>query len=178
MAHLLDEALRERAAARPAEARTPCLQALAIIEQKQGSSADAVAILSILSTIRLDLSDYPVAHDVAQRSAAMVADFGVDEHDASALAQLRINTIANLARVERTLGRVDQAEKHYLDAIAATEKLAVLITKVYGRVFAPALAELDPRLPTDLAHRSELAHAWRQLDRRLNQFTNAALTAA
>ena len=40
------------------------------------------------------------------------------------------------------------------------------------------LAELDPRLPTDLAHCSELAHAWRQLDQHLNQFTNAALTAA
>jgi hypothetical protein len=57
-------------------------------------------------------------------------------------------------------------------------RVAVLFTKVYGRVLAPGLAELDPRLPTDLANRSDLAHAWRQLDRRLNQFTNAALTAA
>jgi hypothetical protein len=56
--------------------------------------------------------------------------------------------------------------------------MAVLFTKVYGRVLAPGLAELDPRLPTDLANRSDLAHAWRQLDQRLNQFTNAALTAA
>jgi hypothetical protein len=50
-----------------------------ITEQKQSSSADAVAILNIVSTIRLDLSDYPVAHDVALRSAAMVADLSVDE---------------------------------------------------------------------------------------------------
>ena len=57
-------------------------------------------------------------------------------------------------------------------------RVAVLFTKVYGRVLAPGLAELDPRLPTDLAHLSELAHAWRQLDQHLNQFTNAALTAA
>jgi hypothetical protein len=57
-------------------------------------------------------------------------------------------------------------------------RVAVLFTKVYGRVLAPGLAELDPRLPTDLAHRSELSHAWRQLDQRLNQFANAALTAA
>ncbi|MGB8503943.1 hypothetical protein [Mycobacterium sp.] len=57
-------------------------------------------------------------------------------------------------------------------------RVAVLFTKVYGRVLAPGLAELDPRLPTDLAHRSDLALAWRQLDRRLDQFTNAALTAA
>ena len=57
-------------------------------------------------------------------------------------------------------------------------RVAVLFTKVYGRVLAPGLAELDPRLPTDLANRGELARAWRQLDRRLNQFTTAALTAA
>ena len=54
----------------------------------------------------------------------------------------------------------------------------MLFTKVYRRVLAPGLAELDPKLPTDLVHRSDLAHAWRQLDRSLNQFTNAALTAA
>jgi len=57
-------------------------------------------------------------------------------------------------------------------------RIAVLFTKVYGRVLAPSLAELDPRLPTDLVRRSDLAYAWRQLDQRLNQFTNAALTAA
>ncbi|WP_211187999.1 hypothetical protein, partial [Mycobacterium pseudokansasii] len=58
-------------------------------------------------------------------------------------------------------------------------RVAVLFTKVYGRVLAPGLAELDPRLPTDdLAKRSDLAIAWRQLERHLNQFTNAALTAA
>ncbi|WP_176358515.1 hypothetical protein [Mycobacterium persicum] len=57
-------------------------------------------------------------------------------------------------------------------------RVAVLFTKVYGRVLAPGLAELDPRLPTDLARHSNLAQAWRQLDKTLNQFTNAALTAA
>ena len=57
-------------------------------------------------------------------------------------------------------------------------RVAVLFTKVYGRVLAPGLAELDPRLPTDLANRSDLAHAWRQLDQRLDQFSDAALTAA
>ena len=54
----------------------------------------------------------------------------------------------------------------------------MLFTKVYGRVLALGLAELDPRLPTDLIHRSDLAHGWRQLDQRLNQLTTAALTAA
>ena len=57
-------------------------------------------------------------------------------------------------------------------------RVAVLFTKVYGRVLAPGLATLDPRLPTELAERSQLALAWRQLDRRLDQFTNEGLAAA
>lgn len=57
-------------------------------------------------------------------------------------------------------------------------RVAVLFTKVYGRVLAPGLAELDPRLPKDLAQRSELASAWRYFEQHLNQFTNTALTAA
>ena len=36
-------------------------------------------------------------------------------------------------------------------------RVAVLFTKVYGRVISPGLARLDPRLPTDLVHRSDLA---------------------
>jgi hypothetical protein len=56
--------------------------------------------------------------------------------------------------------------------------VAVLFTKTYGRGLAPRLAVLDPQLPTDLAERSQLALAWRQLDRRLDQFTNKGLAAA
>ena len=60
-------------------------------------------------------------------------------------------------------------------------RVAVLFTKVYGRVLAPGLAGVSrprTRRPCRSAHHSELAHAWRQLDHHLNQFTNAALTAA
>nr|VTP02551.1 hypothetical protein BIN_B_04572 [Mycobacterium riyadhense] len=67
---------------------------------------------------------------------------------------------------------------HRYQLIPLGRRVAVLFTKVYGRVLAPGLAELDPRLPTNLAHRSELATAWRKLDRSLNQFTTVALTAA
>ena len=67
---------------------------------------------------------------------------------------------------------------HRYQLTALGRRVAVLFTKVYGRVLAPGLAELDPRLPTDLANRGELARAWRHLDQRLNQFTNTALTAA
>lgn len=56
--------------------------------------------------------------------------------------------------------------------------VAVLFTKAYGRVLAPGLAALDPRLPDELAKRSPLALAWRQLDRSLDQFINDGLAAA
>lgn len=74
--------------------------------------------------------------------------------------------------IVRLLGR------HRYHITPLDRRVAVLFSKVYGRVLALGLAELDPRLPTDLAHRSELAHTWRPLDRHLNQFATAALTAA
>ena len=47
-------------------------------------------------------------------------------------------------------------------------RVAVLFTKTYGRVLAPGLAALDPELPDELAKRSPLATAWRQLNRQLD----------
>ena len=52
----------------------------------------------------------------------------------------------------------------------------VLFTKVYGRVLAPGLAELDP--PPNRSRQPQRRRTPGRLDRRLNQFTNAALTAA
>jgi len=54
----------------------------------------------------------------------------------------------------------------------------VLFTKAYGRVLGPGLAALDPGLPTDLARRSPLATAWRELDQALNRFIDDGLAAA
>ena len=84
----------------------------------------------------------------------------------------------DLRRLKRKGLIVRLPGQHRYQLTPLGRRVAVLFTKVYGRVLAPGLAELDPRRPTDLAHRSELAHAWRQLERRLNQFTNAALAAA
>ena len=41
-----------------------------------------------------------------------------------------------------------------------------------------ALAAPLPRLPDDARRTQELSRAWRQLDRRLDRFTDNALTAA
>src|SRR6266852_7481100 len=57
-------------------------------------------------------------------------------------------------------------------------RVAVLFTKAHGRVLAPALALLDPLVPDDLAKRSPLTTAWRQLDLALNDFVDRQLLAA
>lgn len=84
----------------------------------------------------------------------------------------------DLRRLKRKQLIVRLPGHHRYQLTPLGRRVAVLFTKVYGRVLAPGLATLDPRLPTDLAERSQLALAWRQLDRQLDQFTNAALTAA
>jgi hypothetical protein len=84
----------------------------------------------------------------------------------------------DLRRLKRKRLIVRLPGHHRYQLTPLGRRVAVLFTKVYGRVLAPGLAELDPRLPTDLANRSDLAHVWRHLDQRLNQFTNEALTAA
>ena len=57
-------------------------------------------------------------------------------------------------------------------------RVAVLFTKTYGRVLAPGLIVLDPKLPDCLKQRSPLATAWRQLDDALDNFANRQLLAA
>jgi len=57
-------------------------------------------------------------------------------------------------------------------------RVAVLFTKTYSRVLAPGFTALDPALPDDVARRSPLAIAWRNLDRALDDFTGRSLVAA
>jgi hypothetical protein len=57
-------------------------------------------------------------------------------------------------------------------------RVAVLFTKTYGRVLAPGLSALDPRLPEDVAARNRLSTAWRGLERNLDEFIQANLVAA
>ena len=58
-------------------------------------------------------------------------------------------------------------------------RVAVLFTKAHGRVLAPGLTWLDTAaLPADIAVRSPLARAWRQLDRALDDFIDTQMIAA
>ena len=57
-------------------------------------------------------------------------------------------------------------------------RVAVLFTKAYARVLTPGLAALDPHLPLELSTRSDLATAWRHLNRTLEHFIDDGLAAA
>ncbi len=57
-------------------------------------------------------------------------------------------------------------------------RVAVLFTKAHGRLLTPGLAWLDYRLPADIAKRSPLATAWRQLDKALDQFIEDQMVVA
>src|SRR5262252_3595763 len=56
--------------------------------------------------------------------------------------------------------------------------VAVLFTKTYSRVLTPGLSVLDLKLPEEIAARSPLATAWRCMERTLDGFIEARMTAA
>jgi hypothetical protein len=83
----------------------------------------------------------------------------------------------DLRRLKRKGLIVRRAGSHRYQLTPLGRRVAVLFTKAYGRVLAPGLAALDPRLPPELGRRTPLAIAWRQLDRTLDQFITDALMA-
>jgi hypothetical protein len=55
-------------------------------------------------------------------------------------------------------------------------RLAVFFTKTYTRIVCPALAELDPQLPTSVARRTPLGRPWRDFEHALDaRITDAAI---
>jgi hypothetical protein len=64
------------------------------------------------------------------------------------------------------------------DVTPTGRRVAVLFTKTHGRVLAPGLAIMDVGLADDVAARSSLGVAWRQLHRALDQFIDDGLAAA
>jgi hypothetical protein len=67
---------------------------------------------------------------------------------------------------------------HRYQLTTSGRAVAVLFTKAYGRILGPGLAALDPRLPGDIAKRSPLAAAWRNLARELDRFIADGLAPA
>jgi hypothetical protein len=79
-------------------------------------------------------------------------------------------------RRKQLIARLPGTHRYQLTPLG--RQVAVLFTKTHGRLLAPALAALDPHLPDNLAKRSPLATAWRQLDRTLDTYITTALAAA
>lgn len=84
----------------------------------------------------------------------------------------------DLRRLRRKglIERLPHSNRYQLTPLG--RRVAVLFTKTHGRVLAPGLAWLDPALPDDIAQRSPLAKAWRQLDKTLDTFIGKQLIAA
>jgi len=84
----------------------------------------------------------------------------------------------DLRRLKRKglIERIPHSHRYQLTDLG--RRVAVLFTKTHGRLLTPGLVELDPRLPDDIARRSPLARAWRQLDRALDDYIDSQLVAA
>jgi hypothetical protein len=67
---------------------------------------------------------------------------------------------------------------HRYELTGEGRRLAVFFTKTYTRIVNPALAELDPQLPADIAVRSPLATAYRTFESALKEKIKQAAIAA
>jgi hypothetical protein len=84
----------------------------------------------------------------------------------------------DLRRLRRKgfIARIPGTQRYQLTAHG--RRLAVFLTKTHARILCPTLAELDPALPPDIASRTPLARAWRQLEQALDaRIADAAITA-
>jgi len=84
----------------------------------------------------------------------------------------------DLRRVRRKglIRRIPRTQRYELTDEG--RRIAVFFTKTYTRIVNPALAELDPQLPDDVARRSPLARGWRDFERALEQRIEQAAIAA
>ena len=84
----------------------------------------------------------------------------------------------DLRRLKRKGLIVKLAHSHRYQLTSLGRRVAVLFTKTYGRVLAPGLSVLDPRLPQGVGGRSPLTMAWRTFERMLDGYIQAQLIAA
>jgi predicted MarR family transcription regulator len=84
----------------------------------------------------------------------------------------------DLRRLRRKglIHRIPRTQRYELTDLG--RMIAVFFTKTYVRILNPALAELDPQLPAEIANRSDLARTYRAFERALNQRIKQAAIAA
>jgi len=84
----------------------------------------------------------------------------------------------DLRRLKRQGLIVKLAHTHRYQLTSPGRRVAMLFTKTYGRVLAPGLSALDPRLPEDVVLRSALTKAWRTFEQILDDYIQAQQLAA
>ena len=67
---------------------------------------------------------------------------------------------------------------HRYELTSEGGRLAVFFTKTYTRIVNPALAELDPELPAEIAKRSPLANSYRAFEHAIEEKIKQAAIAA
>ena len=77
---------------------------------------------------------------------------------------------------KRLVIKIPHTRRYQLTIVG--RRVAVLFTKTYGRVLAPGLGILDPRLPEALKSRSPLAVTWHRFESALDDFIDRHLVAA
>jgi hypothetical protein len=77
---------------------------------------------------------------------------------------------------KRLVVKIPHTRRYQLTIVG--RRVAVLFTKTYGRVLAPGLGMLDPRLPDALKSRSPLAVTWHRFESALDDFIDGHLVAA
>ena len=84
----------------------------------------------------------------------------------------------DLRRLRRKefIQRIPRTQRYELTSEG--RRLAVFFTKTYTRILNPALAELDPTLPNDIAARSPIASSWRAYERAIDDKIRQAAIAA
>jgi hypothetical protein len=84
----------------------------------------------------------------------------------------------DLRRLRRKgfIQRIPRTQRYELTSEG--RRLAVFFTKTYTRIVNPALAELDPHLPAEIAQRTPLASSWRAYERALEAKIKQAAIAA
>jgi hypothetical protein len=84
----------------------------------------------------------------------------------------------DLRRLKRKglIGKIAGTNRYQLTSLG--RRVAVLFTKTYGRVLAPGLSALDPRLPEDVKARSGLSTSWHCFEKALADFMETELIAA
>lgn len=84
----------------------------------------------------------------------------------------------DLRRLRRKglIQRIPRTQRYELTDLG--RMIAVFFTKTYVRILNPGLAELDPKLPEEIAKQSDIARTWRAFEHAIDRLIKQAAIAA